>query len=93
MTSLAVILVTVLVIWMSACAACGYRSKVWAFVVVLVLGLGMNMAWMMIGLDARALEPHALIAQASVALYGCSAFGFGWLLGRVRRAWRESAVS
>ena len=55
-------------------------------------GLALNMAWMMIGLNARLLEINALIAQASAALYACAAFGCGWLAGRIMREWRASRV-
>jgi len=92
MTALAFALIAVLLVWMTACVWTGYKVRTKSFLVVLAVGLGLNMAWMMIGLDARALEPHALVAQVAIALYGISAFGFGWLIGRVRRAWRESAV-
>ena len=93
MNFLAVTLVAILAIWMFVCIWCGMKQRHRSFLVVLIVGLGMNLAWMMIGLDARATEPHALVAQAAITLYGLSAFGLGWLAGRVRRAWRESAVS
>ena len=92
MNGLAVILVTILAVWMLVCIRCGMRRRWRLFLAVLAVGLALNMAWMMIGLDARWLEPHAIMAQAAVALYGLSAFGLGWLVGRIRRAWRESAV-
>lgn len=92
MTPLAIMLIAVLLVWMTACVWTGYGARAKTFAVVLGVGLALNMAWMMIGLDAHVLEPHALVAEAAIALYGISAFGFGWLIGRVKKAWRESAV-
>jgi hypothetical protein len=57
-----------------------------------VIGLALNMVWMMGGLDAHPLEVHALIAQASVTLYALCAFGLGWFVGRIARAWAASRV-
>jgi hypothetical protein len=92
MSMLLAILVGVLAIWMLAAAWCGYRASLWRFAVVLLIGLGLNMAWMVLGLDARPFERHALVAQAAATLYALCAFGLGWLVGRFRRAWDSSRV-
>ena len=92
MNMLVLILVSLLIFWMLACAYCGYHLRILRFFAVLMAGLALNMAWMMIGLNARLLEINALIAQASAALYACAAFGCGWLAGRIMREWRASRV-
>lgn len=92
MSTLIVVMIAVLVVWMLACAWCGFRKRFGLFAVALLGGLALNMASMMIGLDARFLEPNALMAQGAVTLYGICAFGFGWLVGRVARAWQSSSV-
>ena len=92
MNMLVLILISLLIFWMLACAYCGYHLRILRFFAVLIAGLALNMAWMMIGLNARLLEINALIAQASAALYACAAFGCGWLAGRIMREWRASRV-
>ena len=92
MNMLVLILISLLIFWMLACAYCGYHLRILRFFAVLMAGLALNMAWMMIGLNARLFEINALIAQASAALYACAAFGCGWLAGRIMREWRASRV-
>ncbi|NUH66177.1 hypothetical protein HTT03_12860 [Sulfitobacter sp. S0837] len=87
-----VALLSVFAVWFFACIWTGYRLRVWLFFVVLAVGLGLNATWMVLGLNARVLEPHALLAQVSVILYAVGGFGFGWLAGRVVLRWRESRV-
>lgn len=92
MTVLVSILIGCLAIWMSACAYTGYKVLPVRFLVVLLAGLMANSAWMVLGLDARLTEPHALVTLASAAVYGLCAFGLGLILGRFVRQWRASAV-
>jgi hypothetical protein len=79
-------------IWMAACAYAGYAKRFGLFVVILVLGMALNAAWMVFGLEARPLSNPALMAHAGVLLYAFAALGFGWLLGRVVRGFRDSRV-
>ena len=92
MNTLVVVLIAVLMVWMSVCAWCGFRKRISLFFCVLGVGLVLNMAWMVFGLDARIFEPHALMAQGAATLYGLSACGIGWLAGRVSREWRASKI-
>jgi hypothetical protein len=92
MTVTIVTLVLVLAVWMLACGWCGYRMRFMAFLGVLLSGLALNMAWLVFGLKARPFEPHAVMAETSVLMYGLTAFGVGWLAGRLVRQWRESRV-
>ncbi|MEX3315855.1 hypothetical protein [Sulfitobacter sp. PS-8MA] len=85
-------LLTVFALWMVACIWTGFRARIWLFFAVLAIGLALNATWMVLGLDARVLEPHALLAQVSVILYAVGGFGAGWLAGRMARRWRESRV-
>lgn len=85
-------LMAVLAVWMVICGWCGYRKRVFAFLAVMVLGLALNMAWMIIGLNARPFEAHALMAEMSVLMYGIGAFGVGWMIGRLVRQFRKTRV-
>lgn len=92
MNWLLILLVTVLVIWMLLCARCGYHLRLIRFLGVLIGGLALNMGWMVFALKAHPFEPNALVAQASAVLYAITAFGSGWLVGRLVRQWRASGV-
>lgn len=92
LSPLLVTLLGVFAVWFGACIWCGYQSRLLRLAVVLAVGLGLNAAWMVWGLDARVFEPHALIAQASLVLYAVGGFGLGWIAGRLVRRWRESRV-
>ena len=92
MSGLVAGLVAVLVLWMIACGICGARRNFKQFAAALIVGLTINMVWMMIRLNAHPLEDHALMAQASVTLCALCAFGFGWIAGRILDAWRQSTI-
>lgn len=92
MTPLVMALIIALCFWMALCAICGFRRRVMLFFGLLLTGLTINQIWMMVGLNAKLLEPHALMAQAALVMYGLCAFGVGWLASRVAQAWAESKV-
>ncbi|NNK15991.1 MAG: hypothetical protein HKP51_03695 [Sulfitobacter sp.] len=87
-----ILLVTTLLLWMAACAICGYRGRFVGFLGVLLAGLTLNMVWMVYGLQAHPLETNALIAQGAASLYAVCAFSIGWFAARIRRAWRDSRI-
>ena len=92
MTPVVMALIIVLCFWMALCAVCGFRRRLLLFVGLLLTGLTVNQVWMMVWLNAKLLEPNALMAQAALSMYGVCAFGFGWLASRVARAWADSKV-
>lgn len=92
MNLLVAALIAVFVLWMLACAAAGFLARLKLFALALLAGLTLNMAWMMLGLGARPLEANALIAQASLTLYGLCAFALGWFFGRLARRLRQTHV-
>ncbi|MGB3244336.1 MAG: hypothetical protein WBB25_07370 [Sulfitobacter sp.] len=92
MNGLVLTLIAILAIWMLACAWCGFRGRFRIFAAVLLGGLVANQLWMMIGLSAKLIEPHVLLAQVAASFYAISALGAGWLAGRVARLWRASRV-
>ncbi|MBD3663645.1 hypothetical protein [Sulfitobacter aestuariivivens] len=92
MTPLVAGLVVVLIAWMVLCILCGYRRRLVLFLGVLVTGLTLNQVWMYLGLQAKPTELNAVVAQLAVVFYGLSAFGAGWFVSRVTRAWVESRV-
>lgn len=85
-------LVSALVLWMTLCGLCGFFRRYGRFFAVLVLGWGLNTLWMVLGLGAHPLEVNALVAQTALTTYGLVAFGLGWLVGRLRRRFQDSAV-
>ena len=92
MTPIVMTLVAVLGLWMLLCAWCGYGKRFGTFILVLLGGLGLNMAWMILGLKASPFELHAMMAEFSALLYAFCALGCGWLVGRVARQWQASRV-
>ena len=92
LTPTLVALLAVFALWLITCIWTGFRARVLWFFVVLAVGLSLNAIWMVFGLDARVVEPHALLAQVSVVLYAVGGFGLGWLAGRVAKRWRERRV-
>ncbi|MFD2738531.1 hypothetical protein ACFSUD_03015 [Sulfitobacter aestuarii] len=92
MSLLLVLLVGILLLWLLACGWAGYRLRPLALIAILCGGLALNSAWMVFGLDAHPLERHALTAHAAAILYAFSAFGIGYLIGRVMRHWRADRV-
>ncbi len=93
MTGTITFLIAVLAVWMLACAWCGFRARFVLFLGVLIFGLALDAGWIVFGLHTQLLDPHAMMAQAAVALYGICAFGAGWLAGRIVRQWRDSRVN
>jgi hypothetical protein len=86
------ILVAVLTAWMLICGWCGFRRRFFGFLATLLVGLAMNMAWMIIGLNSHPFDAHALMAQMSVLMYGIGAFGVGWMAGRLVLQFRKTRV-
>ncbi|MEW9919069.1 hypothetical protein AB2B41_05620 [Marimonas sp. MJW-29] len=84
------VLITVLVLWMIACAWCGFQRRYLRFLAVLIAGLVLNFVWMITGLQADPFEPNVVIAQASATLYALCAFSVGWFAARIRQAWRDT---
>lgn len=84
-------LIGVLVMWMLACAICGYHRRFVAFLAIALGGIALNIAWMVIGLDADPFGKHALVAHAAASLYAISSVLTGWVVGRVVRRLREKA--
>lgn len=85
-------MIALLVVWMLACAWTGYHQRFARFAALVLVGLGINMLWIVIGLKAHPLELNALMAEASLLLYLIFAFGIGWLAGRLARQWQASRV-
>ncbi len=85
-------MIGVLICWMAICAWCGFTRRFGVFLLVLLVGLGLNMGWMVIGLAADPFEPHLIMALMAMALYGLVALGCGWLAGRLAQHWRASRV-
>ncbi|WP_370401855.1 hypothetical protein [Sulfitobacter sp. JB4-11] len=85
-------LIALLCVWMLACAWTGYHKRFARFAALLLVGLGVNMLWIVAGLKAHPLDPNALLAEVSLLLYGVFAFGMGWLVGRLVRQWQSSRV-
>jgi UDP-N-acetylenolpyruvoylglucosamine reductase len=77
------VLIAVLVTWMLACAHCGYVRRPGRFVVVLLVGLLLNLGWMVWGLRADPFEVNVMIAQAAALVYGLCAGCIGWFAGRM----------
>ena len=90
MSGVVMILIAVLAVWMLACAWCGFYVRFLRFLAVLIAGLALNMVWMMTALDAKPFEPNAIMALAAAVLYAVSAFGGGYLVGRMVRQFRQS---
>lgn len=84
--------VALLLAGLAICAWAGYRMRPLVFVAVTLGGLAANSLWMVAGLQADPLSPHALMAQASLVLYAVVSFGSGWLIGRVRRRFIATRV-
>jgi len=85
-------LLTVFAVWLVACIWAGFRTRFLLFLLVLSIGLALNAMWMVFGLDARVLEPHALFAQVLVVLYAVGGFALGWVAGRLLHRWRDGRV-
>jgi hypothetical protein len=92
MTPTLAILIAVLVVWMLALGWCGYAKRFLLVLPVLLVGLGLNWAWMVFGLGAKRFETPVLMAQMSAVLYAICALATGWLIGRFVRQWHDSRV-
>ncbi len=86
------LLVGGLVLWMFGCGYAGYNKRFGLFVVILVVGMSLNTAWMVLGLDARPFSPPAMTAHLAALMYAICAVGTGFLAGRLIRGFRESKV-
>lgn len=85
-------MIALLAVWMLAIGWTGYHRRFGRFFALLMVGLGVNMLWIVTGLKAHPLDPNAILAEVSVLLYAVFAFGIGWLAGRVARQWQASRV-
>ncbi|MDF1729357.1 MAG: hypothetical protein P1U53_16575, partial [Sulfitobacter sp.] len=70
-------LLVALALYLSLAAWAGYGRRWQLFGAAILGGMGLNQLWMMLALDARPFEIHALIAQGSLLLYGLTAGGAG----------------
>ena len=86
------VLVTGLAVWLLGCGYAGYHRRLGLFVIVTLVGMGLNTVWMIAGLDAHPLSSPALMAHAAALLYAGGALGVGWFAGRVVRGFRDSRV-
>lgn len=86
------VLVPALAVWMFFCAYAGYNERFVLFLGIVLVGLGVNTLWMMIGLSAQPFSNPAITAHAGIILYGISAGMLGFLIGRISRAFRASKV-
>lgn len=86
------VMIIALIVWMLGCAYAGYAKRFGLFFVILAVGMLLNTAWMVRGLDAKPLSNPALAAHAGMLLYAVAAVGFGWLAGRMVRGFRASSV-
>jgi|Cruoilmetagenom7_1024161.scaffolds.fasta_scaffold00110_36 hypothetical protein len=85
-------LIAVLAIWMFGCAYAGYKKRFGLFVIIALIGMGLNTLWMTLRFDAPPLSSPALTAHAAALLYAFGALGVGWLIGRLVRSFRSSRV-
>ena len=92
MSSAVIGLIATLTVWMGLCAWCGYQFRFIRFLAVLIAGLGVYMLWMMAVLNAKPLEPSAIMALSAAVLFGASAFGCGYLAGRLARQFRAAGL-
>jgi hypothetical protein len=92
MTPTLALLIAVLVVWMFVLGWCGYAKRFLLALLVLLIGLGLNWAWMIFGLGAKLIEPPVVMAQISALMYAFCALATGWLIGRFMRQWRASRV-
>lgn len=87
------ILVPGLAVWMFGCAYAGYYKRFGLFAAIVVVGMGLNTLWMVLGLNAKPLSPNALVAHAGALLYAISAVALGFFAGRISRAFQASRVT
>ena len=92
MSGTIILLIVALSVWMGLCAWCGYQLRFVRFIAVLVVGLGLYLLWMMAVLNAKPLEPSAVMALTAAVLFAVCAFGCGYLAGRIVRQFRDSRV-
>lgn len=86
------LLVVGLALWIFGCGYAGFHQRMGLFVIVLLIGLGLNTLWMVIGLDARPFSAPAMTAHAGALLYAFCALGMGWIFARTARRFRDSRV-
>lgn len=92
MSQLVPLLVAVLGLWLCLCLYTGFALRLGLFCLVVLAGLALNMAWMVMALEAHPFEVNALVAQGSLVTYGLCAFGLGWFAGRMHRRWQASRL-
>ncbi len=85
-------LIAGLLLWMLGCGYAGFNKRFGLFLIILVVGMSLNTAWMVFGLDARPFSPPAMTAHLAAFMYAVFAVGIGFLVGRLVRGFRESRV-
>lgn len=92
MTLASIALVAVFAVFLIFCGVCGYRLKLVGFISVVVSGWTLNFTWMTLAFNARPLDANALTAQLALAVYGLCGFTTGWMISRMVRKFRATAV-
>lgn len=82
----------VLGVWGLACAWCGYAVQLVLFGMNVAFGVGLAMAYVVIGLGLQFTSGNALMLYASAILFALGCFGVGWLMGRFRRRLQETRI-
>lgn len=85
-------LIAVFVVFLIFCGVCGYRRKLVGFISVVVSGWTLNFTWMTLAFNAKPLDANALSAQLALAVYGLCGFATGWMISRMVRKFRDTAV-
>ncbi|MGB5864211.1 MAG: hypothetical protein WBG95_07900 [Sulfitobacter sp.] len=79
-------------VWLLGCGYAGYKIRFLAFACLVVVGIALITVYIIYGLYQAPLSPHAIMAQSAALMLSVSAFGMGWLLGRLVKRFRDSAV-
>lgn len=85
-------LIVVFAAFLILCGICGYRRRLLGFATLMVTGWTLNLIWMMLALKAKPLDLDALSAQGALFIYGLCGFATGWMVSRITRKFRETAV-
>lgn len=81
-------LMGIVILWMLACAVCGYWGRFILFLGIAIGGIALNITWMVVGLEAYPFTNHALRAHFAAVVYAVSSFVSGWVLRRLVLAFR-----
>jgi hypothetical protein len=80
------------VLFLIVCGICGYRRRWVGFASIIVSSWTINFTWMALAAGVEPLSGNALTAQGALALYGFCGFATGWMISRIIRKLRETAV-